>query len=78
MTIEDLKDAIKRNEIDTVITLAKNIEDDDLEVAIEEYEKYYNHEVAVSNEIQNIISMMRIRRVKNKIPSTGTYTYKLG
>lgn len=78
MSLEEIRRAAGANDIDGLIAMARGVERDELGVAIEEYERFHDHELAVAREIQNIVSLARIRRVKNKIPPTGSYTYRLG
>ena len=78
MAIEEIREAVCNNDIDRLISIARSVDRDELKEAIEAYEAFYNHETIVAREIQNILSLAKIRRVKNKIPSTGSYTYRLG
>ena len=75
--IDRVKEAAANNDIDTLITLASSIPREELDVAIEEYERFYNRELSVSRDIQNIVAQSRIRRLRNKIPMHGSYTYEL-
>lgn len=77
MPIEELKRIIESKNIDQIITYAKHIESEEINEALELYEKYYEKELHVAKTIQNILLKAKIARMKNKIPNTGNYSYEL-
>lgn len=77
MTLEDIKEAMKVNGIDQVLTYVKYIDPEDVNEAAQLYEKYYEKEFSITKTIQDILAQIKIRRVKNKIPSLGNYSYEL-
>ncbi|KAI5151563.1 hypothetical protein ENBRE01_2455 [Enteropsectra breve] len=78
MQIEEVKDAIEKNDIDRLITGAKYIEKGNAREAYELYNKYYEKEVMIAGDIQNILASIKNIKSKTKIPAEGTYVYRLG
>lgn len=77
MCLEQIKEAMKEHNVDQLLAFAKRIEPEDLDEAIDLYEKYYECEVNVALTIQDILAKIRARRLKQKIPTEGSYTYTL-
>lgn len=77
MTIEEIQDASKKNDIDRLLVLAKKATPENVEEYIKIYEEYYNKEMNISKTIINILAKIKGRRLRNQIPKEGCYTYKL-
>lgn len=72
-----MKEMIKNNDIDGLISAAKHTDRSEAKAALAEYEKYYSHEAAIAHAIQDILVRVKVRRTRRKIPIVGNYTYKL-
>lgn len=77
MALEDVKEAMKTHQIDNLLAYAKNIEPEDLDEAVNLYEKYYETELNIATSIQDILAQVKARRSKLKIPNIGNYSYEL-
>lgn len=77
MSLEEIKEAMKIHDIDQLLAYAKRIEPEELDEAVNLYEKYYEAELNVAQTIQNILAQVKSKRIKLKIPCEGSYTYKL-
>ena len=77
MSIEEIKEAVKNNKIDHLLSLVKYVDGEDVDEALKIYEEYYNKEANIAKTIQDIVNKFKIRRMKHKIPNNGNYTYKL-
>jgi hypothetical protein len=77
MSLEEIREAIKNVDIDQLLSFAKVIEQEEVDEALELYEKFYEKELNIALSIQDILTTVKSRTSKLKIPSTGNYTYKL-
>jgi len=77
MGVEELKEIIASNNIDRLISYSKCVRPEDVQEALELYEKHYKKELDIAKTIQDILIQIKIKRVKNKIPNVGNYSYKL-
>lgn len=77
MTIEKVREAIEKRDIDTVLSLAKNIEIEDIDDAVRIYERFHEKETRIRQAIDDILARTKILKSKNKIPVEGSYSYRL-
>lgn len=77
MSIEEIKEATKNNNIDQLLSLTKYVDNDDVAEALKIYEEYYDKEVNIAKTVQDVVNKFKIRRMKHRIPNNGNYTYKL-
>lgn len=77
MSLEDVKEAMRLNSIDEILTHAKHIDPEDIKEAVQLFERYYEKEFTIARTIQDILAQIKIRRVRNKIPNFGNYSYEL-
>lgn len=77
MVLEEVREAMKVNSIDQVLTYSKHVDREDADRAVQLYEKYYEKEFNITKTIQDILAQIKIRRIRNKIPNLGSYSYRL-
>jgi hypothetical protein len=77
MTLEEVREAICKGDIDQLLSHAKYISEENAEEATKLYEEYYRKEENIAQTIQNIIAHTRISKSKTKIPDVGNYSYRL-
>lgn len=77
MGIEELKEIIASNNIDKLISYSKCVKPEYVQEALRLYEKHYEKELDIAKTIQDILIQIKIKRIKNKIPNVGNYSYKL-
>lgn len=75
---EEVRDAIKDRDIDQLLGLVKRVTvEDDVDEILRLYEDYYVREVEICKHLHVLLTQMRLRRSKNLIPNSGSYTFKL-
>lgn len=74
MAIEEARHAIRSNNIEHVLSVARNVPPEEAGEMLELYEAYYNKEMTIARIVQDILARIKARRVKEKIPNTGHYT----
>jgi uncharacterized protein HemX len=77
MALEEVREAMRQNSIDQVLAHTKHMDREDLDEAVQLYERYYEKEFNITKTIQDILAQIKIRRAKNKIPNLGNYSYEL-
>lgn len=77
MTMDKIHEAVKSNDIDWLLELTKDVSPETSGAAIAEYERYYQHELAIARTLQDILAQTKLNRSKRKIPETGSYSYNL-
>lgn len=77
MTIEEIKEAAEKRDIDRILSLAKYITSKEVDEALNIYDSFYEKESKIAQTIQDILARTRIMKNKKKIPSEGSYSYKL-
>jgi len=75
--LDELKEAIRRNNIDRIIFLAPKLEGESVAEAVHLLEAYYRKEMRAAEEITKIVNEAQIRLNLQKIPSDGNYAYAL-
>lgn len=77
MTMERICEAAKSNDIDSLLMLASDIPPESAGAAVAEYERYYNHELAIACTLQDILAKTKMSRTGRRLPTVGSYSYNL-